>query len=62
MILNTITSRKTVIKGKLTFYIIVELEGPNGTHSRAVMDIEKGAGLVELHNKLQSLIQQVLSA
>ena len=62
MILNTITSRKAVIKGKLIFYIIVELEGPNGTHSRVVMDIEKEAGTIELYEKLQSLSQRVLSA
>ena len=62
MILNSITSRKAVIKGKVIFYIIVELEGPAGKHTRVVMDIEKGAGLVGLYDKLQSLTQRVLSA
>ena len=62
MILNTITSRKAVIKGKLMFYVIVEFERSNGTHSRVVMDIEKGAGTIELYEKLQSLTQRTLSA
>jgi hypothetical protein len=62
LILNTITSRKAVIKGKLIFYIIVELEDTRGEHTRVTMDIEKGAGLIELHNELHSLTQRVLSA
>ena len=62
MILNTITSRKAVIKGQLMFYIIVELEAADGNHTRVVMDIEKGADEFEVYNKVHNLAQRVKDA
>lgn len=62
MILTSITSRQAVIKGELMFYIKIELEGGEGfnTRSTITMDINKGANLKELYDKLKSLSSRVL--
>lgn len=65
MILNSIGSRKAVIKGKIVFYIHIDLEKDGGfnTRNRVTMDIEKGADVkTELYEKLKSLTNRVLDA
>lgn len=62
MLLKSIATRAQFTKDSQSFWHIVELEWDGGGIQRCVTDIEKGAGAVEVAEKLEHLARQIREA